>query len=125
MGYMQTLQQCSKDALINELYNTRVAGLADDNDTKRIPYIGWFWRHTDFVGKHILIGNAGSFIGVMENNKWDYPERMMTEAEVDTFIAFLDRAFEENRQSGLLDEIIRKTAAVLKECWDWFQTLQV
>lgn len=123
-GYFATLQASTKDTLVNRLYNSQVAQYADyatgthpEKGGKRIPYIGWFWRDTDFVGKQISIGNCGTFIGVMESNKWDYPERLMTEEEVNTFIGYLDKAF--------AMKMNEETEQVFAECWDWFQTLRV
>lgn len=132
MGYLQELLASDKDELVNMLYNRQVADVADyspgETDPhghgKRIPYIGWFWRHTDFVGKQIAIGDCG-FIGVMENNKWDYPERMMTEAEADTFIAYLERAFAASNRGGIVAETKAAAERVYGEMWNWFQTLTI
>ncbi len=132
MGYLAALKSRSKEELINNLYNHQVAEWADYDDNqkgkhgygKRIPYIGWFWRHTDFANKRISIGNCGDFIGVMENNKWDYPEREMTEQEADTFIDYLEQAFAE--ASKINDSNHRANAEkVFDELWKWFQTLEV
>lgn len=133
MKLMESLQAKSKEELVNEAFNAFVAEYTDFSkaDTakyerdKRVPYIGWFWRYTDFVGKHISIGNCGSFIGVMENNKWGYPEHLMSEQEVDTFIAFIDRAYEESHKGGDLEQIQNNTNNVFEECWNWFQTLEI
>ncbi len=85
---------------------------------KRIPYIGWFWRNADFENKLVHIGNSGQLIGVMENNKWDYARRVMTEEEVDVFVDYLDKAF------TLIDRGDAPQAeAVFLELWDWFQGL--
>lgn len=123
-GYLSLLQASTKDALINRLYNAHVAQYADygtgmhpEKGGKRIPYIGWFWRDTDFVGKQISIGNCGDFIGVMENNKWGYPERLMTAEECDIFISYLDKAFAAKK-----DE---EKEQMFVECWEWFQTLKI
>lgn len=111
----------------NEAYNERVANVADfergdpyDDTTtgKRIPYIGWFWRDTDFARKRIYIGHTGDYIGVMENNKWDYPERQMTEAEATTFMHLFNTAFAE--QASGAQENAEKIYAELRA---WFQTL--
>ncbi len=112
---------------INEQYNRRVAEIADFEDKdepfnntttgKRIPYIGWFWRDTDFAGKRILIGTTGDYVGVMENNKWGYPDRLMTEEEATTFIGYLDRAFAASEQA--------QAETVYAELRRWFQTLKI
>jgi hypothetical protein len=117
---LEELQNKTKEELVNELYDSRVRGVADYDDEdvhghcKRIPYIGWFWRSTDFVNKRVSIGNCGSFIGVMEYNKWGYPKRDMTEQEVDVFIEYLERIFKHDSD----------VEVVSNEMWDWFQTLR-
>lgn len=133
MGYLNELQERSKDELVNELYNNRVSRWADhdsDEDSdqageKRIPYIGWFWRSTDFVNKRITIGKCSDFIGVMENNKWDYPERLMTEEEATTFIQMLDDAFAVLTSGGFADELQKEAEKKFTAIWDWFQTLSI
>lgn len=133
MKLMESLQAKSKEDLINEAFNAFIADNADYSKgdgantgrDKKIPYIGWFWRYADFVGKRISIGDCGKFIGVMENNKWDYPERLMTEQEVDTFIAYIDKAYEESHKGGDLARTQSNTNNVFNELWDWFQALKV
>jgi hypothetical protein len=121
---MKELQNKTKEELINILYNTRIASIADFSPDenkeldkhgygKRIPYIGWFWRSADFINKRISIGDCGDYVGVMENNKWGYAEREMTEDEVDKFIDYLERAL-----------LHTKSEAIFNELWDWFQTLR-
>jgi hypothetical protein len=125
MTYMEDLQQKTKDELVNELYNKRVNALADYEEHeekaidkhghgKRIPYIGWYWRNTDFVNKSISIGDCGEFVGIMERNKWGYPSRKISEQEVDTFIAYLEHAF----------EVRMDIEKIFNELWDWFQALR-
>lgn len=92
---------------------------------KRVPYIGWFWRATDFYNKNIPIGDCGSYIGVMENNKWDYPERQLTEEECDKVIAILDEALVADSQGGSLDKIIDNTKTALEKLWPLFQTFRI
>ena|SRR5258708_6327950 len=131
--YMDQLLEKTKEELVNGAFNSRVSDLADYEDKavdkhghgKRIPYIGWFWRYTDFVGKSISIGDAGGMIGVMGNNKWGYYERLMTEQEANTFIDYLERAFAERDKGGLVSETEADAEKVFDELWDWFQTLKV
>lgn len=136
MKHLQQLRNMSKDELVNYLYNRHIGDCADYSDFdkeqdkdkhdhgKRIPYIGWFWRDPDFIKKDVSIGICGSYVGVMENNKWGYPERLMTEQEVDTFIDYLDRAFAEKAKGGWVHETEAKAEIVFNELWDWFQTLR-
>jgi hypothetical protein len=92
---------------------------------KRVPYIGWFWRNTDFCHKRICIGDCGQFIGVMENNKWDYPSRLLTEAEVDQVLAIIDAAMRADEQGGRVSKIEADTHRELERLWPLFQTFQV
>lgn len=72
-------------AILDGEYNDFIRQRADNDGEdhgKRIPYIGWFWRHIEFSQPtSIPIGDCGEFIGFMANNKWDYPERCLTEDE--------------------------------------------
>ena len=123
---LKNLLNQSKNELVNEIFNSKVEKFADDNSCefgKAIPYIGWFWRDVNFAEKEIPIGNCGEFIGVMENNKWDYPLRMMTEKEADKFIKLLENVMTAEGTSD--DEIALNKQKWLKILWDWFQTLSI
>lgn len=85
---------------------------------KRIPYIGWFWRLVDFDRRIVPIGDCGEFVGFMENNKWDYPERTLTDTEVDAVLAVLNRAYH-------LFEHDNDPRPVLDEIWPLMQTFKV
>lgn len=119
--------------IVNDRLNDFMGNHADyrESDTdprghgKRVPYIGWFWRSTDFYNKRIAIGDCGGFIGVMENNKWDYPERDLTEDEADKVIALVWAAKQAAEAGGLGSEIIANTNAKLDELWDLFQTFEI
>lgn len=135
-NYLDSLKQKTKEELINDLYNYRISSLADFNadskhfdDTntgKRIPYIGWFWRDADFVGKQISIGRTGNgYIGVMENNKWGYPERLMTEQEVSMFVDYLEQAFLERCKGRSVSQMIANSEKMFAEMRKWFQSLMV
>ena len=92
---------------------------------KRIPYIGWYWRDVDFVNKSIRIGNCGDYIGVMENNKWSYPERFLTENECDQVISIIDEAIIKNQEGGNVKSIRSNTVEVLEKLWPLFQTFKI
>jgi hypothetical protein len=89
---------------------------------KNIPYIGWFWRNVDFCGC-VPIGSMEAsdegpgFIGFIGNNKWDYPERDLTDNERHQVICYLDRAMARGRDGH--------REAVLGELWDYMQTLSI
>ncbi len=58
---------------------------------KSIPYIGWFWRNVNFDTKTHTFGimdieneddepsSSIRIVGFMENNKWDYDEKVCPE----------------------------------------------
>lgn len=90
---------------------------------KPIPYMGWFWRATNFADKRISIGFSDGYVGVMENNKWDYHERYMTIAEVDQFVSLLDDAISAGRQGGSLDQIVKNKWDAIAKIGPWMQSL--
>lgn len=113
-------------AILDRQYNEFISALADDKDSKRVPYIGWFWRHIEFSDPtSIPIGDCGDFIGFMANNKWDYPERNLTAEEAAHVIAIVDEAMRLNQQGGNLAEIEAATNNKLRDLWDYLQTLEV
>lgn len=65
---------------------------------KLIPYIGWYWRRIDF--DNITLGDCGSFIGFMGNNKWDYKEWIISGEQAGTIrqacIALVGNPSQEN-----------------------------
>lgn len=113
-------------AILDEQYNSFLSKRADDGDLKRLPYIGWFWRHIEFSAPtSIPIGNCGQFVGFMANNKWDYPSRHLTSDEAAHVIAIVDEAMLLSQQGGIVAEIKTSTNAKLREIWDYMQTLVV
>lgn len=93
---------------------------------KRIPYIGWFWRRVNFFDRIITIGEGeDGFVGFMENNKWDYPQRDLTEAEFDAVVAIIDEAREAMSQGGLLSKMIDNAEAAFDKLYDYMQKLEV
>lgn len=117
-------------AILDETYNRFLSSVADfaegDGDGKRVPYIGWFWRHITFSQPtHIPIGDCGEFIGFMANNKWDHPERKLTADEANRVISIIDDAMQANNAGGCVDKIVAKRDAILRELWDYMQTLKI
>lgn len=113
-------------AILDDQYNSFISNRADDGDDKRVPYIGWFWRHIAFSDPtRIPIGDCGEFIGFMANNKWDYPQRDLTADEAAHVIAIIDEAMRMNQQGGNLAEIEANTNSRLRELWAYMQTLKV
>lgn len=124
MKTLAELHEMTKDELVNHVYNLQVASMCNgDEDGGGVPYMGWFWRETEFARKEVQIGKSGGSVRVMENNKWGYPERAMTADEVDKFIEFIDRAIVEDQKGGLLSDIEKSRNAVLSELRDWMNSL--
>ena len=113
--------------LANKVYNDWIAEEADEPDEgKAIPYLGWYWRDTDFARKSIPIGRSErGYIGVMENNKWGYASRYLTPAECDNFIAFIDRARAARDKGGNHADIRAGVDNVLCELREWMQSLEI
>ena len=124
--------------LINTRYNNFVSHLADYGKDeipqnpelsngiscqKRVPYIGWYWRDTDFSRKEMSIGNCGDFIGIMENNKWGYPERFLTKEECEKVIEIIESAMRADEAGGDMNEIYKNTRKELEKLWVYIQTL--
>jgi hypothetical protein len=133
---LNTIMEYEKEDLAKLIVNNRLndfiseyANYKDDergnNHGKRVPYVGWFWRATDFVGGNIPIGDCGDFIGVMENNKWDYPERLLTKEEAEKVTKIVWEAKILSEKGGSVAEIIDSTKAKLEELWDLFQTFKI
>lgn len=117
------------DSEYNRFLSKRSSYRDEDKDPyghgKRLPYIGWFWRHLHFSAGAVPIGDCGEFIGFMANNKWDYPERMTTPEEFTQIMAIIDEAIRLDEQGGCLDKIIENTNEKLDELWTYLQTLDV
>lgn len=94
---------------------------------KRVPYIGWYWRSVDFASDepYIPIGHCGEFIGFMENNKWDYPERKMSPVQVEQVRTIVCDAYDLSREGGILSDIIKNTKDKLAELWPLLQTFEI
>jgi hypothetical protein len=123
-----------EDVILNDHYNDWIRDHADkgsdDNKHdfgggKTIPYIGWFWRAVDFASRRASIGDCDGFIGFMENNKWDYSERLLTDDEMLRVLAYLDEAIAISNRGGDVAKTADDTYAKLRELWDYMQTLKV
>ena len=82
--------------------NEFISGLDNDGEPKYnvkeytegsgkvVPYMGWFWRRVPFREKRLTLGAVpDSYIGFMENNKWDYDEWETTEKQRDEIVRLL------------------------------------
>lgn len=118
-----------KRAVFNDYYNKFVgdhaevegrvdatlAALTSHTHGKRVPYIGWYWRSTGWYDGDITIADSGEFVGVCENNKWDYPQRRLTPAEFAQVVEIVDDAMANEKEE---EEIMAKL-------WPLFQTFKV
>lgn len=126
------LRKAKKEELVALAINTRMNDFcvrhSDDKTVpfgKRIPYIGWFWRTVDFYHKKISIGKALSLVGFIENNKWDYPERYLTDKEANKVIAMLWSAMEISQRGGNLGETTNAVNVELEKLWNYMQRLKI
>lgn len=122
-----------EDAILDQEYNNFLRDWADykDDDTaknthgKRLPYIGWYWRHLNFSSGSLPIGNCGSFIGFIANNKWNYNERLTTPEEFSAIMAIIDEAMRLSTEGGILSKIVERTEEKISELWPLLQTMKV
>lgn len=123
------LRACLLDKQYNDFLGDRADYKQDEDDPrghgKRLPYIGWYWRHLDFHSGYLPLGNACGTIGFMANNKWGYPERDTTPDEFAAIMEIVDAAMQANQQGGNLAEIIEQTNKELDRLWGYLQTLTV
>lgn len=135
-------------AILDEQYNAFISQYADITDAeyneytapdkkeenvipagldfrKRLPYIGWYWRHLEFSSGKLPLGNCKNYIGFMANNKWNYHERETTPEEFIVIMALIDTAIIVSQQGGELGKIMRETHTALNEVWRYLQTLTV
>jgi hypothetical protein len=123
--------------VLNNYYNQFLSDVSDYNESekdvednkyrygKRIPYIGWYYRHMDFMSGKLPIGNCDEFIGFMVRNKWEYPERYLTEEEFDNVMNIIDQAIEISNSGGVLTDVYNNRNKKLDELWDYMQTLKI
>ena len=122
---LEELLSRTKESLANEIYNDMISErVLGDNREESIPYMGWFWRNCDFIMKDVTIGlDHEHNVGIMENNKWDYQERGMTEAEVNRFMELIDRVIAVDY--GFRDDIVFHRKKRRLELRKWVQKLTV
>lgn len=121
---VRTIIRYQYDAFCRDHADVKDGSTSWHPSNKNIPYIGWFRRTIDFTGYvpigRVPHGNEGpGFIGFIGNNKWDYPERDLTDEERMRVISYLDRAIAASRSP------IKVKEDILKELWDYMQTLTI
>jgi len=133
INYTEHYSSMSHNDLVNRMLNRMVGNIADFSEKeedphghgKRIPYIGWFWRSVDFINKSASIGWCGEFVGIMENNKWDYKERYLDKEEFEVFEKYLWEALSWRNSGGDVKNNYKMSDKIFTEMWDWFQGLRV
>ena len=123
------LEAAILDREYNDFLRQRADTKYDDEDApdvlhgKRVPYMGWFYRHMEFSEGRLPLGFNSGYVAFMANNKWDYHERYTTPEEFERIMVYIDAAMKANEQGGALDRIIRDTNAELKKLRGYMQTL--
>ena len=133
VDYVFDFMKKTKEELVNEKVNDMIANISDYSPNnkdphghgKRIPYIGWYWRSIDMFNNNVFVGDCGDFIGVMQNNKWGYPERKMTNDEYKELKERLFQILSFWNGWGNIGENFRKTDNLAEELWAWMQTLEI
>ena len=122
---LENLLKRSKESLANEIYNNIIVEEVIEGEyVGGIPFMGLAWRDFDFTRKDVVIGkDKDNNIGVMANNKWMYPERQMTEVEVDTFMNLIDRVIVVDH--GFYKDIAFYQNKRLLALWKWVQELSI
>ena len=78
---------------------------------KVIAYVGWFWRTVDFTQPFTVYippefarghEDVPTWVGFMENNKWGYSERVVTQDEYKAIVAALRVARADTTRENLI-----------------------
>lgn len=113
---------------VNEKLNNFIRDWLSRHEGEEISkiYIGWYWRNVDFTGGNIPVGRTEEgIVGFMQNNKWDYPERYLTEKEATIVSSIVWAAFTGNREGGLLSDIYKNVDDLMSQLHPLLQSLTV
>ncbi len=110
--------QSLAETMVNHVLNEFIAAhsttsFAEGREDTPVPYQGWYWRRVDFFGR-ITIADGDGQVAICESNKWGYPERSLTDAEREHFLALVWEAYIASRQGGRLDLIRQATREALE-----------
>lgn len=104
----------------------------DCMEHKPIPYIGWWWKNTDFNGvikiavipRNMLRTNS-HYVGVVFDNVWGYPEYELDRDETVKFRNLVENYVQsrEHFNTGIIEDFLLDTLQVrydvLKKCNEW------
>ena len=128
---VRSLQEVSAEDLaetmVNHVLNEFIAAhsttsFAEGREDTPVPYQGWYWRHVDLFGR-ITIADGDGQVAICESNKWGYPERSLTDAERDHFLALVWEAYIASQQGGRLDLIRQATREALERAGQYIAQL--
>lgn len=98
------------DQLNDFISNYSASSFSEDRESTPIPFQGWFWRAVDFFSpRGITIAEGDGQVAVCQSNKWDYPQRDLTDTERGEFLALVWSAWQVSRAGGVLSEIQKNT----------------
>lgn len=109
---------------LNQLISDRDGGLFESRGP--VDYQGWFWRSIDFFDPdNAAIADGDGRVAFCQNNKWDYPERNLTEEELSTFRDHVWKAYQASRKGGSLEDIQNEVDKHLSAGSDYIASLYV
>lgn len=113
--------------LISEHDNADIySALAGKAGEAAVPYQGWYWRSVDFFAEHgVTIARGDGKVAVCENNKWDYPDRSLTDDERAEFLSLVWDAYKVSCKGGNVADINRATHDALVKAGEFISNLEV
>jgi len=113
--------------IVNRAMNDLIANTGyQEMDYMPIPYHGWYWRNVDFFTPGgITIADGDGQVAVCESNKWDYPERVLTEDEQAQVREYVWAAYQASRSGGILGDIRAAVRAELEKAGEFISSLEV
>lgn len=113
--------------IVNHVLNDFVSGAEDsESDEPPIPYQGWYWRSVDFFNEGgVTIAEGDGRVAICQNNKWGYPQRDLTGAEMGEFLDRVWAAHQASRKGGQLSQIHEETNNLLAEAGRYIESLKI
>ena len=117
--------------IVNDTLNKFIADLSpssfsDNRAEAPIPYQGWFWRSVDFFApRGITIAEGDGQIAVCQNNKWDYPQRYLTDVERDEFLRLVWEAYRAGNAGGIVSEIYEARDKAIAKAGEFIAALKI